>query len=169
MKRLRTRSIPIGYLGSSPVAFYIWGTVGSTSTGTASLIQTPIRCGRSLINSRASVLGTDLRKRAYHTLKAQFPQSLALLEIGRIAAWTGSDLGNVCGFLLDRGVDFRLEYWMNMEDAEDAEFLGRLKKLRDSDHLRSNWADLLPHIDNESSGAAPDFRAYGFSIVKAAS
>ena len=52
-----------------------------------------------LVEGRLTVLGTELRQRAYHAISSEFPDSLAFLEISRLAAQTGSDLGSIAGFL----------------------------------------------------------------------
>ena len=69
------------------------------------------------------VLGTELRQRAYETIKREFPRRLALLEIARLAAWAESDLGNIRAWLHDEGDNVALHYLMDMRDANDPKFL----------------------------------------------
>lgn len=114
-----------------------------------------------LVDGRLIVLGTDIRKRAYEAIKSEFPHSLMLLEIARQAAWAGSDLGSICAFVHKEGEDLVLDYAMNMEDADNPEFLSKLKSLKESGHP-INWADMVRHIANDSFGRTPDLRTYGF-------
>jgi hypothetical protein len=97
----------------------------------------------TLIDGRLIVLGTTLKERAYQIIKTNFPASLAFLEIGRQAAWVGSDLGNVFAYLREDGDDLVLEYALDMRDAEDPAFLEKLQQLKQDGHP-INWADLTP-------------------------
>lgn len=115
----------------------------------------------TLVDERLIVLGTDIRQRAYAAIKSEFPNSLMLLEIARQAAWVGSDLGMISAFLRAEENEMALDYVMNMMDAESPEFLEKLTALRESGHP-INWADMKPHIDQESFGNVPDLRPYGF-------
>jgi hypothetical protein len=63
----------------------------------------------TLLEGRMVVLGTELRKRAYDVIKEKFPNSLGLLEIARLAAWVGSDLGNTAAWLAEEGDDIALQ------------------------------------------------------------
>jgi heme oxygenase len=88
-----------------------------------------------LVEGRLYVLGTELRKRAYDLVQRHMPYSTALLELGRLAAWVGSNLGAAYAFLYsenDQGLELR--YIMDMADAEDPDFLDRLGKLGESGH-----------------------------------
>ena len=114
-----------------------------------------------LVEGRMIVLGTDLRKRAYEAVKIEFPDSLCLLEISRLAARVGYDVGVICSYLRRTGDQVVLEYLMNMEDAEDPAFLGKLKVLLASGHP-VNQDDIQRHFENGSFGAAPDLRPYSF-------
>ena len=115
----------------------------------------------TLVDERLIVLGTDIRQRAYAAIKSEFPNSLMLLEIARQAAWVGSDLGTISAFFRTEENEMALDYFMNMMDAENPEFLGKLTALRESGHP-INWADMKQHIDQESFGNVPDLRPYGF-------
>jgi hypothetical protein len=115
----------------------------------------------TLVDGRLIVLGTDIRQRAYLAVKSEFPDSLMFLEIARQAAWVGSDLGTISAFCRIEENEIVLDYVMNMMDAENSEVLGRLAALRASGHA-INWADMKPHIDQDSFGRVPDFRPYGF-------
>jgi hypothetical protein len=118
----------------------------------------------TLVGGRLTVLGIDLRNRAYEIIKRRFPDSLMFLEISRQAVWVGSDLGNICGFLLNDGDDLELQYYMDMRDAEDPSFLAKLENLASGHPI--NWADMAPHIGRDSFGNTPDLRRFGFRCPK---
>lgn len=105
----------------------------------------------TLIDGRAIVLGTDLRERAYSIIKQNAQDSLMLLETARLAAWVGSDLGNVSAFLREECEDVILEFDMDMRQANDPSFLAKLEELRKSGHP-INWKDMEPHIKEGSFG-----------------
>lgn len=121
--------------------------------------ETPI--WETLVDGRLIVLGTDIRQRAYDAIKSEFPGSLMFPEIARQAAWVGSDLGTISAFILHEGEEMVLEYVMNMLDAENPAVLTKLAALRESDHP-INWADMKPHIEQDSFGRLPDLRPRGF-------
>ncbi len=120
----------------------------------------------TLVNGRIDVLGTELRKRAYKLVKQRWPESLMLLEIGRQAAWVGSDLGNIAGFLAEDGDDLVLTYAMDMRDADKPEFLAKLDELKKGGHP-INWADMKSHIENDTFGCVPDMKEFMFRRPKA--
>jgi hypothetical protein len=115
----------------------------------------------TLVDGRLIVLGAGIRQRAYAAVKSEFPNSLMLLEIARQAAWVGSDLGAIFAFVKIAENEMVLDYVMNMVDADSPGVLGRLVALRESGHP-INWADMKPHIDQDSFGHVPDLRPYGF-------
>ena len=119
-----------------------------------------------LVEGRAVVLGTELRKRAYDVVKSHWPDSLALLEIARLGAWSGSDIGNIAAFLSEDATNYNLKYYMDMRDAEDDEFLSNtLPQLLKSGHP-VNQADILPHFERGSFGRVPDMSQFQFSVPK---
>jgi hypothetical protein len=113
-----------------------------------------------LVDGQLIVLGTDIRQRAYAAVKSEFPDSLMFLEIARQAAWVGSDLGTITALIRSEAEEIVLDYAMNMVDAENPKLLGKLSGLRESGHP-INWADMKPHIDQDSFGRVPDLRPYG--------
>jgi hypothetical protein len=121
----------------------------------------------TLVEGRMIVLGTALREHAYRLIKDWFPESLGFLEIARLAAWIGSDLGNIAAYIMDAGDDLELRFLMDMRDAEDPAFLGGLRDLIQSGHP-VNRADMNPHFERDSFGAVPDLRRAGFRRPKAA-
>lgn len=115
----------------------------------------------TLIDGRMIVLGTALRERAYLVVKRMFPQSLGLLEIARLAAWVGSDLGNSAAHIVQQGNELALHYFMDMRDANNPNFLAKLEQVRREGHP-TNWADLGPHLSAGSFGQTPDLRPFEF-------
>lgn len=112
-----------------------------------------------LVEGRMMVLGTELRQRAYDLIKSEFPDSLMFLEIARQAAWVDSDLGSISCYIRNEGDNQILSYLLNMEDAECPILLQKLTYLKESGHS-INWADLAPHLANDSFGRVPDLRPY---------
>jgi hypothetical protein len=127
--------------------------------------KTPI--WETLVDGRLLVLGTDLRTRAYDVIKRRFPDSLTFLEIARMAAWVGSDLGSVSAFLREEGDDLVLSYLMDMRDAENPEFIENLQKYKDEGNP-INWADITPNLSEGLFGKTPDLRPFGFRRPKVA-
>lgn len=115
----------------------------------------------TIIEGRMIVLGTDLRNRAYEVIRREYPRSVALLEIARLAAWVGSDLGNVRAWLQDDGDNVSLHYLLDMRDANDTKFLSELEQLKLEGHP-INWADLHQEMKHGSFGNTMDLRPYGF-------
>jgi hypothetical protein len=120
----------------------------------------------TIVEGRMIVLGTELRERAYETIKREFPRTLALLEIARLAAWADSDLGNIRAWLHDEGANIALRYLMDMRDANDPKFLTKVEQLKVEGHP-INWADLHREMKDGSFGRTMDLRPYGFSRPKA--
>ena len=67
-------------------------------------------------------------QRAYERIKYEFPNSLALLEIARISTLLGSNLGLICGFISNTLDGKRLDYLMEMQDAENPIFSKELRE-----------------------------------------
>jgi hypothetical protein len=114
-----------------------------------------------IVEGRLWILGTDLRDHAYDVVKRSFPNSLGWLEVARIAAWVGSDLGNICGWFLQQGDRATFAYAMDLREVNDPDFLGRIKAHIDGDG-EVNHADLRPHMERGSFGNLPDLQMYRF-------
>jgi hypothetical protein len=113
-----------------------------------------------LVDGRAVVFGTRFREAAYDVVKRTWPQSLALLELGRVAAEVQSDLGLILPMIHGAAPHARrVDYMINMEDAEDPGFLKRVEEYDGP----WNTADVRPGADI----ALPDLRAQGFSLPAA--
>ncbi len=103
----------------------------------------------SLYAEEMIVLGTELRERAYERVKNEFPDCLALLEIARISALLGSTLGLINGFISNTSDGAELKYCMDMQDAENLNFLKELEEFRQSGQP-VNRKDLQQHFSNPS-------------------
>lgn len=114
----------------------------------------------ALAEGRVVLLGTELRQRAFEQLSNEFPDSTALLETARLAAWIGSDLGNVAAFLRVHDQIASLDYLLDMRAASDPDVVRQLGELRESGHP-INWPAIGESIQL-GSFVLPDLRPYGF-------
>lgn len=80
-----------------------------------------------IVNGRATICNTELRKRAYDIIVANDPESVCILEVGRIAAEVGSDLGQTCAYAVKKedGLVY-ISFYLNMCDGHNTEFLNRI-------------------------------------------
>jgi len=79
----------------------------------------------TLVDGRALVFGTSLRQAAYEVVRAEWPQSLALLELSRVAPYLDSDVGLISAFVVNDDRGERVCYYLNFVDAENPDFLER--------------------------------------------
>ncbi|WP_332055692.1 hypothetical protein [Reyranella sp.] len=121
----------------------------------------------TFVMGRMYVFGTDLPRRAYDLIKKHMPHTLSLLELSRIATWVGSDMGTISAHFRDVGDCYRVDYAMDMRDAENEEVIERIRRFIGSDNP-VNRADLDPHFRVGRLGVMPDMRAFGFNVVKSA-
>lgn len=119
----------------------------------------------TILEGRMVVLGTDLRERAYDVIRRTHPRSVALLEIARLAACVGSDLGNLRAWLRDDGDQVSLHYLQDMRESNDPDFLRKLEQLKMEGHP-INWRDLHEEMKHGSFGKTMDLRPHGFSRAK---
>jgi hypothetical protein len=120
----------------------------------------------TIVDGRMIVLGTTLRERAYQVIKRDFPESLTFLEIARLAASVGSDLGNIAAHLRQSADDFILDYVMDMRDAENPDFHEKLRRAKEAGEP-VNTADLTPIWTQGTFGRTMDLRRFGFRRPKA--
>jgi hypothetical protein len=93
-----------------------------------------------LVEGRAFILSTDLRSRAYDVIAKAWPQSLALLELSRIAVVLDSDLGVICPIAVRNGNKLRIDIMLNFEDATNEAFLKKVQQYEGP----KNTKDLYP-------------------------
>jgi hypothetical protein len=102
-----------------------------------------------LVAGRALVLGTDLRKVAYETVKRIWPTSLPLLELARVGVELDSDLGLISALLLKDRDRLQVGYAMNFKDAKDEAFLERFWAFegpKNTEDLTSDSELILPDL-----------------------
>lgn len=113
----------------------------------------------TLVDGRAIIFGTELRQRAYDKVARAFPNALDTLEIARLAAVAGYDLGQTAAWITQTAEDrFCLAYYLDMRDSDNPEFLERLGKHEGP----KNMKDLAP--GRETFGL-PDFRPFGCEFI----
>ncbi len=110
-----------------------------------------------LVDGRAVIYGTDLREQAYEVVRRTWPRSIPLLDISRIAAELGADLGLIALMVHADGADLRVDFHLSMEAADDPNFLDRLKDYDGPRNYPPNPELVLP-----------DLRAQGFVLPGAA-
>jgi hypothetical protein len=110
----------------------------------------------TLVDGRALVLGTDLRKVAYEAVKRVWPTSLPLLELARVGVELDSDLGLISPLQLKDGDRPQVGYAMNFKDAKDEAFLERFGAFEGP----KNTEDLTP----DSELILPDLRRGSFYL-----
>ena len=81
-----------------------------------------------IAQGRAVICGIELRERAYKNISSRFPESVSILEVARIAAHVGSDLGQSSAWL-SRKEDgsVNLSFFLDMRDADNPEFLQKVR------------------------------------------
>jgi hypothetical protein len=112
-----------------------------------------------LVQGRAVICGTELRERAYKVVLGKFPESVSILEISRIAAHVGSDLGHVSAWAIreDDG-SLTCSFFLDMRDADRPEFLERVRQYNGP----RNYKDLA--VGGEYFGV-PDFREFSSTFA----
>jgi hypothetical protein len=121
----------------------------------------------TLALGRMYILGTSIRDRAQRLLTRRFPDSVVLLESARVAAWLGSDLGSVAGFLFDRRKKVRLEYLIDMREAGDRSLAERMRATTAEQGVPID-RDVFQKALQIGAFKTPDFRPFGFSKPKSA-
>ena len=116
----------------------------------------------ALVEGKVTVLGTELRERAYEVVKAYWPDSLMLLEISRLGAWIGSNIGTINVFMAETTENYEFKFLLDMRDAKNPDFLGRIKRLMNSGHP-VKWADIKPHHEQGEFGRSPDMTPFQFT------
>lgn len=118
-----------------------------------------------LVEGNVTVLGTDLRERAYTVVKDYWPDSLMFLEISRLGAWIGSSIGTINVFMTYDKIAYHFNFIMDMSDANDTVFLDRLGQLIAGGHP-VNHADIGPHYEQGSFERTPNMTQYRFSVLR---
>jgi hypothetical protein len=114
-----------------------------------------------------SILGTAVRKRAYETIKNANPNWLAMLELSRLAACFGSDLGSSSPWISREGERIVASFILRYSEAEGLQTFAKALAERQRDPtFQMNIVDLEPLTKSEVSAeldskfSVPDFRPY---------
>jgi hypothetical protein len=114
-----------------------------------------------IFQGRAVICGTELRNRAYKNISSRFPKAVSLLEISRLAALVGSDLGSSSAWLVRKENDsFDLSFYTDMRDAKNPDFLEKLRIYMNSGEP-CNYADIAVGGEYFS---VPDFREFTYQF-----
>jgi len=109
-----------------------------------------------LVEGRGFVLGTQVRQRAYETIKGKWSKSLGFLALSRVAVDLNSDLGFICPLLtVNEGIG-RMGVYLNFQDAQNPVFLDKFSKYDGP----KNTADLNSQIDL----VVPDLSEYSIEF-----
>lgn len=96
-----------------------------------------------LVEGRGLILGTEVRQRAYETVRNEWPDSLALLELSRVAVELDSDLGFIAPIVTFADGWAELKMYLDFRDATNPEFLDRFARYDGP----KNTADLNEQAD----------------------
>ncbi|WP_255989233.1 hypothetical protein [Chitinolyticbacter albus] len=111
-----------------------------------------------LAHGRAVVYGTAIRERAYKEVTRWRSKSVAILEVGRVAACLGSDLGQVRAFLVADQNELTLKFHLDMRDANNSAVMARI----------ANYDGPCNHADVAVGGEyfyCPDFQSFGCLVA----
>ena len=101
-----------------------------------------------VVDGRAVVLGAEVRERAYETVKREWPDTLGMLELARVAVEVRSDLGVITAALTQTNSGLLVDYFVKF-DANDPEFLRRLEDFggpKNTHDLNANTALVVPDL-----------------------
>jgi len=123
-----------------------------------------------LINGTATIRSANVRNRAYNVIQKNMHGSIDILKLSRYAYELDSDLGHCIPWIQRIAQnEFKLQYFMNFEDAKNDVFLKKLQKYYPK--KRKNFVQIngfnTPYFQ-------PEFREfklsndtlYGYSILK---
>jgi hypothetical protein len=111
-----------------------------------------------LVSGEVELHSIELREQAYEVVKAWWPDSLGLLELGRLAAEIDLPLGYIAAFPLGDppAGEVRVRFMMNLADAQNPALLAYMESLPPE---RVNGTDL-----HRQPWLLPDLRAREFSV-----
>lgn len=111
-----------------------------------------------LVKGKLVITDSNAIEKSYETVKRLWPRSLPLLELSRISALIGSELGHCAPIILKLSENnFGLRYIINMEDAKNDEFLERLKG-----YMTLN--NIPPLVRSDTELVTPDLRKADFDF-----
>lgn len=113
-----------------------------------------------LLDGRAIIKGTEVRKSAYTQIQNKIPDALEVLEIARLGAILNSDIGHIIPYIHRISSDkFKLEYLIDFKDANNEDFI---QKLRNYDGPK-NHQDLMKNI-HRPYFTIPDLSEYSIEF-----
>jgi hypothetical protein len=115
-----------------------------------------------IVEGRAYIYDTDLRERARETALEKWPTSRSLLELARLGAWLGSDLGLIVALATVTPGGHHIEYWMNYADATDDAFITRVGEFG-RDHPDQVDSEALADLEHNDP-VRPDLTPRGFVV-----
>ncbi len=120
-----------------------------------------------LLTGRFSILGTTVRKRAYETIKRTNPNSLAMLELSRLAVDFNSDLGSSSPWIANDGNNVIATYIIKYTEEEGLEIFEKaLREKQKNPDFVINWVDIEPLCKSEKNSeldarfSVPDMRSF---------
>jgi hypothetical protein len=129
--------------------------------------QTTTPLTECILSGRFAILGAEVRKRAYETIKKTNPNSLAILELSRLAVEFQSDLGSISPWIKQEGDTLLASYVMRYDEVEGLQvFEDAVKKWQADKRFQINFDDLKPLTTSEKSPqldaqfAVPDLRPF---------
>lgn len=118
-----------------------------------------------LLSGSFAIGGTSVREQAYRTIAAASPESLALLELARLAPYFGSMVGQVFPWLKREGDDIVLSFIIRYTEQEGLQVWERtLVHAKKDKTFPVNWKDLGPLRTGNKPFALPDLRPYEVRI-----
>jgi len=119
-----------------------------------------------LLSGRFWIFGTSVRKRAYETIKAVWPNALALLELSRLAVDFDSDFGTISPWLVQEDRRIVVKHIIRYDEQEGLEILKEaIERSKIDTRYQVNWADLEPlRAPSENKEADERFRVPDTSV-----
>jgi hypothetical protein len=114
-----------------------------------------------LLSGQFYICGTAVRKKAYDCIKRAFPDSLAILELARLAPYFGFKLGQISPWVKQDGEDLVFAYIIRYEEPEGVEILkATMARASEEPSFQVNWKDLEPLRDLHLPCCVPDLRPF---------
>lgn len=121
----------------------------------------------TLLEGPVRIVSEELRERAYGRVVEKFPESLAVLETGRLAAKIDVERGNMCAWIFSPAGQFgplRLDYLI--ADSEDPRLMLRLREEVVREAHRPRIQAVAQSINRGEVIRMPDMRPHGFDIPR---
>lgn len=110
-----------------------------------------------LVDGKANVLGTALRTRAWHNIANEWPGALRLLDLARIAAELGYDIGLITAYATRNDDVLKVGHIVNVGKIDDPAFLETFSAYEGPRNVG-------PPRDGEPLWTLPDLRNVEFEL-----